>query len=256
LRSTFRGTSTGPVAAVVGTWEPFLPEHRRLLEQLCTGARDRGLSPVAIMLDPPPALFLHGARAWPLYDDTATRLELIQKCPLDGVLLVRFARRDVDAAAEEFFDAVCAHFELRELWLGRHQSFGRGPKGNQEAIARIAERRHFGVRVLDPLPLPAPPRVRALLSSGRLTEAIRLVGRVPSRRRPRGDCVHLDWAQGRYAAVPATAGGGTHSAITVEISASSRGGHVLRWPGREIVSLAFVEGPGDAARCSESPHLL
>jgi FAD synthetase len=256
LRATLHGTAIGPVAAVVGTWEPFLSEHARLLGQLSTEARDQGLSPVAIMLDPPPALFLHGARAWPLYDDTATRLELIRNCRLDGVLVVRFARRDVDAGAEEFFDAVCAHLRLRELWLGRHQSFGRGPKGNQAAIARIAERRGFSVRMLDPLPMAAPPQVRALLSSGRLTEAIRVVGRAPSRRRPRGDCVQLDWAQGPYAAVPGTAGGGTSSAITVEINAEARGRHVLRWPERDIVSLAFVEGPADAAHCSEPPHLL
>jgi FAD synthase len=244
MRVTLVGSAVGPAAAVVGTWDPFLPEHGRMLE--CVGAQARlaGLSCVAVMLDPPPALFIHGARAWPLYDDTATRLEIVRASTVDALLLVRFARRDADSDAAAFIELVCAEVRLRELWLGRAQSLGRGPEGNAEAIARVARRKRFAVRRLDATPMHSS-QVRSHLSNGRVEDAIALVGRPPARRRPRTARVRLAWATGRYEAVASTSRGESVGRVTLEVEKSLRGPPAFEWPDRQIARLAFVRGPAD-----------
>lgn len=246
MRGTLHGTVAGPAAAVVGTWDPFMPEHRRLLDELTTDAHATGLSSVAIMLDPPPARFIRGGKAWPLYDDTATRLEVVRSCPVDAVLLVHLARRDIDATAADFLELVSAHIRLRELWLGSAQSLGPGPDGNPDAIARVARRRRFGIRTLEPFSM-STSQVRESLLAGRLAHAIQIVGRPPARRRPRAAQVRLDWPDGRYEAVPSTNAGEHAGTIAVEIRASRRGDPMLWWPDRQITRLAFIKGPADAA---------
>ena len=244
MRATLVGPAAGPAAAVVGTWDPFLPEHRLLLGHVGAEARKAGLSFVAVMLDPPPALFVHRARAWPLYDDTATRLEVVGTSAVDALLHVRFTRRDADSTAAAFIELVSEHVRLRELWLGRSQSLGRGPDGNAEAIARVARRKRFAVRRLDATPLYSS-EVRAHLADGRVADAVALVGRPPVRRRPKGERVRLAWAKGRYEATAATARGDELGHVTVELEESPRGVPAFAWPDRRIARLAFVRGPAD-----------
>jgi FAD synthase len=245
MKASLRGTATRPAATVIGTWDPFLPEHRELFDQVGAEARANGLSFVAVMLDPPPPRLIRAGKAWPLYDDSATRVEVVRRSLVDAVLVVRLSRSDVGAGAREFLDLVRRHVALHELWLGQGQSLGPGPNGSPEEIARLARRDRFRLRRLDAAALHSS-QVRDSLSAGRIADAIALVGRPPSRRRPRGERVRLDWAEGWYEAVASTTAGRLLGDVAVQIRPSARFGPVLDWPDRRIGRLAFVRGPADA----------
>jgi FAD synthase len=246
VRATLHGRIRGPGAVVVGSWDPFVRAHQRLIEQLASHARQTALASVVVLIDPPPPLFVWGRHDWPIYDEVWTRMELVRRCGVDAILLVHFTRADVDAGAAEFFALLDAHLTVAELWLGTYQTLGSVPRGATAAIDELAGERGIHLVRLPPLRLETED-VRRLLAAGRVREASRVVGRVPVRRRPRSLTVRLAWQPGVYSVVPlarpmAAAEG---RPFAVELATQSQGLPALHWPERTIRYLAFVAGPGD-----------
>jgi FAD synthase len=259
MRATQYGRLTGPVITVVGVWDPFLASHRTLLQQLRSRAAARSRSSLAVLIDPPPGAISrfrlrYGTSGWPVYDSVSTRVGFILDAGVDAVLCMRFRRRDFGATAAEFLDAVRARAEVEELWLGAVQQLGPGPPGSRAAVADYAVR--HGLRLTM---LPAPPLatydVRHLLASGRLAEAVRVVGHPPIWARPKSAGLRLAWHPGPYRAIPlkqpgpVSAGSPLDGASTLQvvIRPQSKGPGKLTWPGPEIRYLAFVSGPCDQA---------
>jgi FAD synthetase len=246
VKAALHGNVASPAVAVIGVWDPFGSAHRQLFEQLGRRARETGLSSLAIMLDPHPASFREGASKWPVYDDVAARVRLILDCGTDGVLLVRFARKDADAGAAALFGLALSKVELAEIWLGFSQTLGRGPAGSRDAITALARQERIRVEVLRPANI-LDRDVRSLLEAGRIAEAGHAVGRPPVWRRPRSGRLGLAWKPGRYAAVPLSAPNGRPEgrARRVQLRPAEKGMAALAWPDGEIVYLAFVAGPAD-----------
>jgi len=249
MKATLHGTIDRPAVAAVGVWDPYRPAYEDLFGALRARGRERRLSSLAILLDPNPFMFLAGADVCPVYDDVRARIDLMLGS-VDGVLRLRFARRDVDGGAAEFFEAVSGQVAVAELWLGARQSLGRGAAGCGETIAAMASRYRTDLRIL-----PEPPRstkaakwsVQYLLRAGRLAEAIAEVGRPPVWRRPRSGRLHLAWRPGVYVAVPLERAGAAVSAerLRLQLSDDGPGLPSLVWPDPRIRYLAFISGPGD-----------
>jgi FAD synthase len=251
MRATQHGCLTGPAIAVVGVWDPFLSSHRTLLEELRDRATQGSCSSLAVLIDPPPGTvsrfrLRYGTAGWPVYDSVSARIRFMLNCGIDAVLGVRFSKRDFGAAAADFLDAVRAHVAVEELWLGAVQQLGPGPSGSRTAVADYAVR--HGLRLTM---LPAPPLgtydVRYLLASGRLADAIEVVGHPPIWARPRSGGLRLAWKPGRYRAIPLTHPGpiSEGSELDVVVTPQPKGPSRLTWPDREIRYLAFVSGPSD-----------
>lgn len=250
MRAYLHGRITGPAAAVVGVWDPLLPEHLELFRELAGDARQRSLAPVAIMLDPAPGSLQLGRANWPVYNDAAARFALIHGAGLDGILRIRFSRGDLSAVAADFFDTVCKQLTLAELWLGAKQSLGSGPEGAGPAIARSADEHQVRLRRLPETPLqPTAKEIRRHLAAGQLADAIRIAQRPPVLSRPKTDQRPLvAWSPGRYLAhalhQPDVLPQG--SPLDVMFAPDAPGGSSFDWPDRRIKYLAFVSGPGDA----------
>lgn len=244
----------GPSAAVIGSWDPFVPEHREVIEQLSFDAREKGLASVVVLLHPNPSLFVSGRHDWPVYDELQTRIRLVLSCGVDAVLLVYMLKADVDAGAEEFLTLLHSHLKIAELWLGVYQTLGTGPRGATAAINELAEQQQLHIVRMPPRRLPTED-VRKLLAAGRLEDAIRVVGRPPVRLRPQGPRLCLAWAPGIYRAVALDSPNLTGHVFTVELVKRSKGLPALDWPDRAIRYLAFISGPADApgSTANESP---
>jgi FAD synthase len=251
VRATQHGRVTGSAVAVVGVWDPFLHSHKSLLEDLRDGAVERGCSSVAVLIDPHPGSFSgfrarYGTPGWPVYDSVPARIRLMRDIGLDSVLCMRFRKHDFDSTAAQFLDAVRARVEFEELWLGALQLLGPGTQGARAAVADYADRRGFRLTVL-----PRPPvgtyDVRALLASGRLTDAIDLVGRPPIWSRPPSGTLRLSWRPGRYRAVGLEKPGAIAEGVELEVTlkAQPSGPSKLIWPRRDTRYLAFTSGPAD-----------
>src|SRR5215207_2655651 len=248
MRATLHGRVDGSSVVIVGSWDPFLPAHRTMLEQLRSHARQRALASLAVMLDPSPAVFIWGRHDWAIFDDVRTRIELLLGCGIDGVLLIRLLRRDVAATAAEFFSTMLAQIDIAELWLGAHQTLGTGDHGRTEAIEDLAEDNGIELVRLPPLRRETED-VRQLLAAGRVREATQIVGRSPVRGQPRSLALRLAWLPGRYQAIPLDrpTAPPEQPSLIVELVPQAKGLPRLQWPDREVRYLAFAAGPADHA---------
>jgi FAD synthase len=248
MKATLYGRADGPAAAVVGTWDPFVPAHRQLLEQLSEYTEPRSLISLVIILHPHPVSFIHGSREWPTYDDVSARLAFFRSCGIDASLIIRFTKADLDLGAKEFLHLVRLHAKLSELWLGPRQSLGVGSAGDNTTIAALAKRSHIHLKRLpESRGRTRSHLARQLLVRGRLQRAITITGHAPIWRRPTTGKLRLPWPSGRYWAVPlkdplAPPDG---KAILTRLVSENAGPSTLLWPNQSIKWLAFMSGPGD-----------
>lgn len=250
MRAVLHGKpGRAPSIAVVGTWDPLVPAHEHMFQSLSAYGKRAALTSTVIMLDPaPPSLIPETPLDWPTYDDPATRIALIRRCGVDATLLVGFKRRDLDAPPDEFFGLLERHTRIDELWLGAHQSLGRGPASADDEVVLAASKHGITVRRLPEVdPPPAVDDARTLLKSGYLRTLSEVIGRPPVWSRPHGGKLRLPWPPGVYECVPAetpyTAGDGP--VLRVRLVRGEGGLATLVWPSPQIRWLSFVAGPGD-----------
>jgi FAD synthase len=245
------GRVAGSAVAVVGIWDPLSSAHMSLLTELRDNAAAAGLSSVVVLIDPAPGVFSdfarrYGTGGWPVYDGVTARISLIRQLGVNAVLRMRLRRTDFDATAAQFLDAVRARVELEELWLGATQLLGPGTPGRREAVAEYADDHGFRLSILPRAPV-AGHDVRSLLASGRLRQAVEVVGRPPTWRRPRSGALCLAWRPGTYRAIgidrPVTPARG--AAMDIALEARLNAPAMLPWPHPDIHYLAFTSGPAD-----------
>ena len=251
MRAVQHGRIAGPAVAIVGVWDPVLSSHVPLLGNLRDRAAAAGLTSVAVLIDPAPGAASGFARqydtfGWPVYDSVPARIGLIRHLGLDAVVVVRFRKIDFGATAAAFLDTVRERVCLEELWLGAVQQLGPGIPGSPPAVADYAHRHGFRLTMLPRAPLGTYD-VRYLLASGRVREAVHIVGHPPTWRRPRSGVLRLPWRPGRYQAValdsPERPPDGNK--INIALAARSNESATMCWPDPGIRYLAFTAGPAD-----------
>jgi hypothetical protein len=236
--------------AVIGTWDPLLPAHRKLFQQLARRGTKAGLTPVVIVLFPSPVRLLNRDPDLCLeYTDLKARIALIRECAPVKVLTIRMTTKDLDTSTRSFFDLIGSHISLRELWLGANQSLGRCKQGSDAAIVGLARRRKIALRRLDVCKASrAGGAAFRFLGAGKLKDAIQCTGNAPIWGRPKSDVLRLNWPPGNYVALPMIRPSltpiSTHAPIRVTIVPAKRGG-TLEWPAREVEWLSFLAGPAD-----------
>lgn len=247
MKVSLHGSVTKPAVIAVGTWDPILPIHGRLFDELTCYARSNSLSSVIVVIDPPPTHFIGNDSARPVYTDVHARIKIIQGFGIDGVLRIHFRRADLSAGASELLDTMLPLVSVRELWLGMGQSLGRGIRGSVTTITALAAQHGICLRVMPAIQL-STRRVYQLLTSGRIVEAALVVGRPAIRSRPRRGSMRMAWGPGRYLAMPLSepTDGIQSSAepVLLRLSPRPQGQPVLVWPGATRY-LAFVCGPAD-----------
>ncbi|MEP6994834.1 MAG: hypothetical protein ABI968_09960, partial [Acidobacteriota bacterium] len=232
MQLTLCGGTQAPAVAMLGLWDPFTQSHEALIRQMCSHARSEGLSAVAVLLDPAPAVYV-SARPWPTFSDHQTRLSLLQSIGLDAVACVTFSREDLESGAEDFFDLVCAHIDLKEFWIKPAQALGSGSRGGPWAVLAQTRKRGITLRRLPPEPDgDAGAAGRSHLVKGEFRRARCCVGRPPTLHRPPGDDVSLPWPSGWYQAVPVEFpdGSAVSSSFGIELPPNPGGTATLRWP--------------------------
>jgi FAD synthase len=235
-----------PVAAVIGAWDPIMPAHHKLFEQLCTEAQSQFLASCAILLDPHPATFLRPVSQWPAFDDVHTKTKLLTSSGIECILVVNFSAADLTAGALDLFELVATSVVLAELWLGETQSLGSGPGGSIETIDRLARERDIRLRRLPSTNGAAlGSSVRTYLSEGRLRDASAVVGRMPVRHQSSSYRLETSWRQGHYHAMGICEGVIVEESRYIQMVSDPDGQTGFQWPAPEIERVVFLNGPGD-----------
>jgi FAD synthetase len=247
MKATLRGHVAGAAAALVGVWDPLLPGHLDLLDQLGESAFRQGLTPLVVFLDPDPGVLRFGPGRWPSYFDLPTRIQLVEQLGCT-VAVATFSGRGLQSSAAEFLRALRARVRIEELWLGARQPLGSGDSGSPETVARLANR--YGMRVVR---LPendhhaTAATVRRLLSVGQVQSAAQKIGRPPTFARPSSGRLELSWPSGTYRALALKGLGMANGAREVDLvlTAQPDGRAGTDWPDSAATHIAFLRGPAD-----------
>jgi FAD synthase len=90
MKCYVHGSIDKPAVAVIGVWDPLLPAHKRLFEDIRARARAQSLTALVIAIDPDPVRFLWGASSRPVYNDVHTRIGQIIHCGIDELFRLIF----------------------------------------------------------------------------------------------------------------------------------------------------------------------
>jgi hypothetical protein len=248
MEATLHGPADAPGIALLSTWDPYLPGYDLGLQRLVASAVDRQLTPVAVLLDPPPAVFINAPGEWPVFSDAQARIAWLRARGA-SVVSVTFTRDDLAFAADEFFDLVTSLVPLQEFWLKHRQTVGSGPRGSGVGTRLSAVRRGIRVVSLPPDDLGADAfSVRQLLRAGAVGKAADLVGRAPVFARPRTGRVRMAWLEGTYQMSPcgsARPQRPLRTPLDVECQRAGDGEVEWQWPDARIPYLTVLWGPGD-----------
>lgn len=194
VRSDQASPPEGGTAVTIGAYDGVHLGHRRLLSLLSARAAARGLLSAVVTFDRHPATVVRPESAPPLLTDLEQKLELLEDCGVDLVLVVPFDRARADETAEEFVSEVLVGaLGARLVVVGVDFHFGHGRKGNVALLAELGAVDGFEVEGVD-LAASADAaisstRIRRLVAAGEVAGAAALLGRP---HQVRGPVVHGD----------------------------------------------------------------
>jgi riboflavin kinase/FMN adenylyltransferase len=168
-----------PAAAVaIGNFDGVHLGHRALIAR----ARELGPRAVALTFDPHPGAVLAPAGAPPALTSLARRVELLGEVGADAVVIEPFTRALAAMSADDFVEAVLlAGARASAIVVGYDFRYGAGRAGSVDTLRARAAARGVAVAVVPPVSVAgdvaSSTRIRALLVSGEVDAANRLLGR-------------------------------------------------------------------------------
>jgi riboflavin kinase/FMN adenylyltransferase len=151
----------------IGTFDGVHTGHRAVIR----AAVDAGLRPTVITFDPHPRAAL--GNSVELLCTLERRLELLEQCAIDDVLVVEFTPETAALTAEEFADTVLVPIGTQVVVAGAGFRFGRGREGDCELLRSLG----LDAREVPLVPGVSSTRIRAHVKAGELDTAARLLGR-------------------------------------------------------------------------------
>ena len=190
----------GPSAVTIGNFDGVHRGHQAVLARLVATAHDRGLAAVAITFDPHPLAVLHPDRAPAALTTLDHRLDLLDGCGLDAVLVMEFTRELASWSPQRFVDEVLvAALDARLVVVGHDMRFGHRNAGDVATLRELGEHRGYTVDLVDDLGSPddghpsgrrwSSTWVRELVAAGDVATAAEVLGRP---HRVTGTVVHGD----------------------------------------------------------------
>jgi riboflavin kinase / FMN adenylyltransferase len=158
---------SSPRAAAIGTFDGVHTGHRAVIR----AAVDAGLRPTVVTFDPHPRAAL--GNSVELLCTLGRRLELLESCGIEDVLVVEFTPETAELPAEDFARDVLGAIGTEVVVAGQGFRFGRGREGDCDLL------RSLGLDARE-VPLVAgvsSTRIRAHVKEGELEAAATLLGR-------------------------------------------------------------------------------
>jgi riboflavin kinase / FMN adenylyltransferase len=158
-----------PRAVAIGTFDGVHLGHRRVLE----AAIASGATPTVVTFDPHPRKAF--GQNVELLSTLERRLELLEAAGIRDVLVLQFDLEFAQTTAEEFAERYLRAIGTEVVAAGSAFRFGNERKGDLDLLRRLG----FDVR---PVPLVdgvSSSAVRALVKTGEVDRAARMLGRPP-----------------------------------------------------------------------------
>lgn len=170
-----------PVVAI-GIFDGIHRGHKKLLRRVIEAARLIKGTSVVVTFDPHPSNILDMIGAAPLLVSLKHRLHLIAAEGIDAAYVLNFNKTLARYTAPEFVKKILVKkIGARAVIIGSDFRFGKDKKGDIGLLESMGKKFGFSVEEVPlfgvgPKPVSST-RIRGLISSGRLKEASRLLGR-------------------------------------------------------------------------------
>src|SRR6185503_12170477 len=177
------GAAAMSAAVSVGVFDGLHLGHQQILGRALERARARGARCVVVSFDPHPDVVLRTSfEPLPPLTPHPERRRRLEAMGVDHYEVLPFTRELAALDAETFVDRhLIEPFGMRDLVVGANFALGRARAGNVPRLREIGGRRGFDVEDVPLLEVDGEPvsstRVRALLGTGAVAEAARLLGR-------------------------------------------------------------------------------
>jgi riboflavin kinase/FMN adenylyltransferase len=177
LRERHRGC-----VATIGNYDGVHLGHQHMISALRERAGSLGVPAVVVTFEPTPREYFEGASAPSRLTRLREKLQALEACGVDRVVVLRFDRRMQAMGAQEFVDRLLIHgLGVRHVVVGHDFHFARRREGTVETL-RTAGRQHgFTVEEVGQFLLDgervSSSLVREALNRGDLERATRLLGR-------------------------------------------------------------------------------
>ncbi len=167
-------------AISIGNFDGVHRGHAALINQLCDLATDLNCPSVVVTFDPSPASILRPNAAPPPLTWIQRRVELLQRCGVDHVVVCKTDSDLLKKSAREFFDDILIHaLGARGIVEGPNFYFGRDRAGDVKLLAQLCKDQRISFRVADAMVIDgeviSSTRTRELIERGDIAEANRLL---------------------------------------------------------------------------------
>jgi riboflavin kinase/FMN adenylyltransferase len=171
-----------PSAVSIGVFDGVHLGHRKLLSELIEASNASGFRATVVTFDPHPAFVLRPQHAPALICTLERRLELLEDQGIDAVAIVSFDAARAQESAQDFVkQLLVGKLMAGEIVVGENFHFGHARGGNVELLREMGSKLGFSVHSVGLDQAGDQPvsstRVRALIASGELLEAARLLAR-------------------------------------------------------------------------------
>jgi riboflavin kinase/FMN adenylyltransferase len=167
-------------AVSVGNFDGVHRGHARIVQRLVEAARAVGGPAVVFTFDPHPVRLLRPEACPPPLTWTERKAELLSALGVQGMIAYPTDEALLSLSAAEFFqDILQRRLRASALVEGVNFFFGRNREGNVQVLQELCRASGVRLDVVDPLVIDgevvSSSRVRRLIASGRMDEAVRLL---------------------------------------------------------------------------------
>lgn len=172
----------GAAAVALGVFDGVHVGHQALIRETIAHAGRRGVASCVLTFDCDPDQVVTPERAAPQLTTLEDKLDLIASLGPDAVLVVPFDRALAALSPEEFLsEVVFDACQPAVCIVGRDFRFGHLAQGTVDTLAELGAGHGFEVIAYDLVVADDAPvtssRIRALIASGKVAAAARLLGR-------------------------------------------------------------------------------
>ncbi len=169
----------------IGAYDGVHEGHKAVIAATKALATERGLQSAVVTFDPHPAQLLRPESAPKLLTGLDQKLELLDACGVDTVVVVPFDRARAKETAEAFVVGVLVEcLQARAVVVGHDFHFGKDRAGNVDVLTKLGIEYDFQVEGIQLLPRPdgkvesvSSTAIRRALAGGEVRTAAALLGR-------------------------------------------------------------------------------
>ena len=175
-------TGREPIVATFGNFDGVHLGHQAILASVIEAAKFRSAPSLLITFDPHPLAVVAPSRRPKLLQTRRQKLEVLEACAIDGVLLLPFDRELAALTGEEFFGAYLAErIRFAAVHVGRNCRFGHARDGDTRLLEAIGSRLGFSVTVVPPVEVSgetvSSSAIRTAVDDGDVAKARAMLGR-------------------------------------------------------------------------------